>query len=84
MSTPAAIGEDGGDQVAPGIQRHDPVRIAPLRMRADGFGRGCIGQVGTMRALQAARRHRQRAIDRIGAGVGTDNVALRGSLSGWQ
>ncbi|MNL14672.1 hypothetical protein D3C87_1356240 [compost metagenome] len=73
-----AVCEDGGDEVAPGVERHDLVRIAPLGMGPDGLGRRRVGQIRTMRALQAARGHRQRAIDRIGPGVGADHIAARG------
>ncbi|MNT66582.1 hypothetical protein D3C72_2046570 [compost metagenome] len=31
-----------------------------------------------MVALQRARRHRQRAVDGIGAGMGADHISLRG------
>ncbi|SPA42945.1 conserved protein of unknown function [Cupriavidus taiwanensis] len=72
-----AVGKDAGDQVSPRVQRNDLVRVAPLRMRADGFG-GCgIGQVGTMVALQRAGGDREGAVDGIGAGVRADHIALR-------
>ncbi|SPA51561.1 conserved hypothetical protein [Cupriavidus taiwanensis] len=72
-----AVGEDAGHQVPPGVERDDLVRVAPLRMRADRFGGGGVGQVGTVVALQRAGGDRERPIDGVGAGVGADHIALR-------
>ena len=77
-----ARGELGGerrrDHVAPGIERHDPVRIRPLRMRADRLGRRRVGQVRPMVAVEPPRRDGERAVERVGARVRADRVALRG------
>ena len=67
--------EGVGDQMAPRIERDDLLRLAPLRERADGGGRKRVGQVGPADRIERARRHRERAIERIGAAVGADHVA---------
>ena len=50
-------------------------RIAPLRKRADRFGRDGVGQVGTMVGRKLAGRNGKRAIQRIRPGMGADDIA---------
>ena len=66
-----------GDQMAPRIERNDALRIAPLRKRADGCGGMGVGEVRTPDRIERAGRNGQRAVDRIGAAMGADHVAVR-------
>ncbi len=65
-----------GDQMAPRIERDDAPRLAPLRERADGRGGMRVGEVGPADRIERAGRHRERAIERIGAAMGADDVAV--------
>ena len=80
MSSPSAISvlECSATQVAPRIERDDPLGLAPLRERADRRGRMGIGEVGPPDRIEHARRHRERAVERIGAAVAADHVAQPG------
>ena len=66
------------DHVAPRIERHDLVRIGPLRMRSDHFRRRRVREVRPMVAVEPSGGDRERAIERVGARVRADRVALRG------
>ena len=73
---PDVFGKDLADQVTPRVERHDLGRIGPLRARCDQR-RGCgVGEVRAVVARQPPRRHGKGAIDRIGAGIRADRVAL--------
>ncbi len=77
------VGEHFGDQMAPRVERDDRVAVRPLRERADGDGRARVGQVRPVRRVELAGGDRQRAIDRVGAGMRADGVALgRGRQGG--
>jgi hypothetical protein len=69
------LGERLADDVPPGIERHDPVGIRPLRMGAHRHCRRGIGQIGTMQLVQAAGGDREGAVQRVRAGMGADHVA---------
>src|SRR4051812_33015288 len=56
-----------GNAMAPGIERDDALRLAPLRMWADVDHRMCLAQVGARDGIERPGRHRERAINRIGA-----------------
>ena len=74
------VGEQLGGEVAPGIERDDRVRFAPLRERADLHRGAGVGQVRPVRRLQLAGGDGQRAIERVGAGMSADGVAAGGGL----
>ena len=48
----------------------------PLRERPDGRGRMGVGEVGPADRIERAGGDRERAIDRIGAAMGADDVAV--------
>ena len=62
------LGERLADHVAPRVERDDPGRVGPLRMRPDRHGRCRVGEIGSMQRVQAAgwrspardRAHRRR------------------------
>ena len=64
------------DQMSPRVERDDLLRLGPLRERSDGGGGMGVGQVGPADRVERARRNRERAIERIGAAVGADHIAL--------
>ena len=78
MSMPSAISrlEILRDQMAPRIERDDALRIAPLRKRPDGRGGMGVGEIRAPDRIERAGRDRKRAIDRIGAAMGADHVAV--------
>ena len=78
MSMPSAISraEVFGDQMAPRIERDDALRLGPLRERPDGRGRMGVGEVGAADRIERAGRDRERAIERIGAAMRADDVAV--------
>ncbi len=49
-------------------------RARPLRVRADLLGRRRVGEIRHMDGVELPRRHGERAIDRVGAGMGADHV----------
>ena len=62
--------------VAPRVERDDLGRVAPLRTNGN---RGCgpgAGQVGSVIARQRPGGDRQRPVDRVGAGISADRIAL--------
>jgi hypothetical protein len=63
-------------QMPPGIERHDAARLAPLREWTDARRRVGVGQIGTADRIERAGGDRERAIDRIGAAVAADDVAV--------
>ncbi len=69
------IGKHLADEMPPRVERHDRCGIGPFRIGRDRRRRGGVGQVGAMVARQGPRRHGERTIDRIGAGIGADCVA---------
>ena len=72
------VGERFAHQVPVRIEGDDGRRAAPLPMRADAGGRGGVGEVRDVEGIEGPRRHREGAVERIGAGVRPDGVALRG------
>ena len=71
------LGLEGfGDQMAPGVERDDALRLRPLRERPDGRGRIGVGQVGAADRVERPGRDRERAVERIGAAMGADDVAV--------
>ena len=68
-------GERLAHDVAVGIERDDLLRIGPLRIGPDRHRRRGVGQVGPMQRIEAARSDRERAVERVGAGMGADHVA---------
>ena len=78
MSRPSAISVLNAlrDQMAPRVERDDAPRLRPLRERPDGRGRIGVGQVGAADRVERAGRDRERAIERIGAAMGADDVAV--------
>ena len=79
MSTPSAISsrEDLADAVAPRVERDDLAGLRPLRMRTDLSRRVRVVQVGPGQRVERPGGHRQRAVERIGAAMGADDVAVR-------
>ena len=77
-----ALGDLGlerlGDQMAPRIERDDLPGLAPLRERADGRGGNGVGEVRPADRIERAGGHRERAIERIGAAMAADDVAVAG------
>ena len=65
-------------QMAPGIERDDLARLAPLRERADADRRVGIGEIRPADRIERAGGHRERAIERIGAAMAADDVAVAG------
>src|ERR1051326_7453520 len=72
------LGEDLADEMPPRVERDDRLGIGPLRMRPDQGRRSGVGQVGAMMRREGAGRHRQGAVDRIGAAIRPDRVAVTG------
>ena len=70
------VGEDLADDMAPGVERHDPLGVGPLRVRADAGGRMGVGEVRPRQRVERPRRDRQRPVERIGAAMGADDVAV--------
>jgi len=71
------VGSKGfGDEMSPGIERYDALRIAPLGERADARGGMGVGEVGPPYRIERARRDRERTIDSIGAAVAADDIAV--------
>jgi hypothetical protein len=68
--------KDLADKMAPGVERYDFRRIAPLGMRPDQGRRRGIGEVGPMVTRQSPGRHRKRAIDCVSPGVRADGIAV--------
>ncbi|CCD99338.1 hypothetical protein BRAS3809_2590011 [Bradyrhizobium sp. STM 3809] len=64
------------DQVAPGIERDDLGWIAPLVERADGGGGMGVGEVRAADRIERAGGDRERAVDRVGAAMAADDVAI--------
>ncbi len=65
-----------GDPVTPGVEADDLPRLMPLRVRADGHDRVGVVQFRPSLRGHGARRDRQRAVDRIGAAMGANGVAV--------
>ena len=63
-------------QMPPRIERHDPARLAPLRERADAHGRMGVGEVGPADRIESAGGNRERPIERVGAAMAADGVAI--------
>ena len=64
------------DQMPPRVERDDTRRIGPLGKRTDGRGRIGVGEVGAADRVKRPGGDGQRAIDRVGAAVTTDDVAV--------
>ena len=63
------------NQMPPRIERYDPLRLAPLRERAD-HGRGMrVGEIGPPDRIKHAGRNGERAIERVRAAVTAYHVA---------
>ncbi len=81
-----AVGQLGGkvlgDPVAPRIEGDDLARLAPLRVRADGGGGEGVEQLRPHQRIQRAGGDGQGAIDRVGAAVGADGVAVGAGIGG--
>ncbi len=71
------VGEGRGDEMAPGIERDDLRRIRPLPERSDRRHRRRIGEIGHVDRAQLPGGDRERAIERVGPGMGADHVAVR-------
>ena len=68
--------EGFGDHVAPRIERDDGLGADPLRERADGNGGLRVGEVGPSNRIERAGGDGKRAVDRIGAAMRADDVAV--------
>ena len=64
------------DQMSPRIERDDPLRVAPLRKRSDRRGGMGVGEIGPPDRVERAGGDGERAVDRIGAAMGADHVAV--------
>ncbi len=64
-----------GNQMPPRIERHDPLRLAPLRERADHRGGMRVGEIGPPDRVKHAGGNGERAIERVRAAVTADHVA---------
>ncbi len=62
--------------MAPGIERHDAARFRPLRKRPDVDHRRGVGQIRPRDRAERAGGYGKRAIERVGAAVRTDRVAV--------
>jgi len=71
------LAEDVADQMPPGVKRYDFLGIAPLRVRADALDRRGIGEVGDMIVGERSRGDRERAVNRVAAGMAADRIAMR-------
>ena len=78
MSMPLAISsaEDLADMVAERVEGDDPARLGPLRVRADRGGRMGVGEVRAGERVQRPRRDGERPVERVGAAMGADDVAV--------
>ncbi len=65
-----------GHPMAPRIERHDRVAAFPLRVRPDLDQRAGILQIRPRVRIQRSGRHGECAVDRIGAAVRTDDIAV--------
>ncbi len=72
------VGECARHEVPPRIERDDLGGIGPLRVRAHRVRRRGVREVRPVVALQLARSHGERAVDRVGARMRADGIALRG------
>jgi hypothetical protein len=70
------LGEVLGHPVAVGVERDDPHGVGPLRMGADGRGRRGVGEIGPVDRVELPGGNGQRAVERVGPGMGPDHVAL--------
>jgi hypothetical protein len=68
--------KDLADEMAPGVERYDFRRIAPLGMRPDQRRRRGVGEIWAMVTRQGPRRHGKRAIDCVSPGVRADGIAV--------
>jgi hypothetical protein len=64
--------------MAPRIERHDAAGVRPLRVRPDIDGGRRVGEVGTRDRVERSGGDRERPVERIGAAVGADGVAVGG------
>src|SRR5580692_594202 len=64
------------DEMTPGIERDNALRLAPLRERTDRCRRMRVGEIGSPDRVERARGDREWAVDRIGAAMGADDVAV--------
>src|SRR5258708_35709769 len=71
-----AAGEPPRAQMAPRIERDNALRVDPLLEWPDRRGGGGVGEVRPPDRIERARGYGKRAIDRIGATVGADDVAI--------
>ena len=62
--------------MAPGVEGDDPARLEPLRMRADLGGRVGVVQVWPGERVERPGRDGERPVERIGAAMGADHVAV--------
>ena len=66
-------------QVPPGIERDDGLGIGPLGKRSDVDRRMGIRQVRAAVGIERAGRYGKRAIERVGAAMAADHVAVAGA-----
>ncbi len=72
------VGAEGvADDRAERIERDDLLRIGPRGKRPDRVRRRGVGQIRLAQRIERAGRHRERAVDRVRAGVRPDHVAVR-------
>ena len=67
-----------GHHMSPRIERDDAAGVGPLLERADRDGRLGIGEIGPANGIERAGGDSQRAVERVGAAVRADDVAVRG------
>ena len=70
------VAEGFADQVPPWVERYDLLRHRTIAGGPDGLDRRGIGEVGEVVMGERSRRNRQRAIDRIAAGMASDRIAM--------
>ena len=70
------VGKVFRDEMTPGIERDNALRFAPLRERTDRCRRMRVGEIGAPDRVERARGDRERAVDRIGAAMGADDIAV--------
>jgi hypothetical protein len=71
-----AVGEDLGNEMAPRVERNDLGGIAPLRERPDRLDRRRVGEIGDVDRAELAGGDGEGAIERIGAVMRADDVAM--------
>ena len=69
--------EGVADDRAERIERHDLLGVGPRGERPERVRRRGVGEIRLAQRIERAGRHRERAIDRVRAGVRPDHVAVR-------